>query len=558
MEYDYRPYQKRAVSSVLETFRNGAKSALVVWPTGCGKTVLVSGVIKKVVKNGGKVLFLAHRNRLVEQGEEKIGNSDGITYSTIQSISRDDTLYSYPKDAFNLIVVDETHHIPSSTYQKVTLYFNKARLFGVTATPIRGDGADVSEMFEKVADTYSLPDAIKDGYLCPIKVQTCPVEIDVSDVSLSAGDYAVSEIGQALLPYLTEVSSQIIKKAGKRKTVIFTPLVSTARGMCEIIRSLGGTADYVSGDRTDSGDVLEAYHNGEFQFLLNSMLLTEGYDEPEISCVVNLRLTKSEALMTQIIGRGTRLCPEKGKVDCLVLDFIWRDKAKRKRLSPAAAVMAGSKKTDEDFFGMNEALADSVFTEPTDVFEAVSFAEETAKQKREAALAKELRDAKAKERLAKKQAAELKRMSLHFKELGEVLKNTGTWQEVGKSVRICSTGRDVFVDVKDPVLVSMELSMFHCPAYFAEEPATENQIKALQKFRIPTDIVCSKMHASYLLDGLYSRQKAHLSSYGQIKTLLRYKVPHPEKISAAKAKAAMNALAKNGWRWSSEIANIVS
>ena len=208
-------------------------------------------------------------------------------------MSRDSRLEKYGPNYFNLIMIDESHHIPASSYQKVISFFKNAKILGVTATPKRGDHTDVEGLFETVTSEYTLGEAIKDGWLSPIKVQTCPLQIDVSQCEMQSGDYAVGDIDKALYPYLDKIADEIIEKAQDRKIIIFVPLVSTAKGVAEIFQSKGIDADYVAGERKDSEKVLEAYHNGEFNILVNSLLLTEGYDEPSISCVVNLRITKS-------------------------------------------------------------------------------------------------------------------------------------------------------------------------------------------------------------------------------------------------------------------------
>ena len=519
----------------------------------CGKTVMMSAIVDRIVKNGGKVLFLAHRNMLVEQGQSKVKNEDGVTYSTVQSMSRDDVLNSYDRDAFNLIVVDEVHHILSPTYQKIINYFGpRTRVLGVTATPVRGDGKDVGNYFSEVHETISLQDAIKEGYLSPLKVQTCPVSIDVSNVNLQGGDYSAGEVGEALKPYLAEVTRQIIEKAGNRKTIIFTPLVSTAQGMAEMFNSLGAKADYVAGDRKETPDILSDYHDGKFQFLVNSMLATEGYDEPGISCVVNLRLTKSEALMTQILGRGTRLCPEEGKKDCLILDFLWRDKEKRKRLSPVA-VLASQDKSEDDFMYEDTvaSLADAVYDVPVDLSDALEDGKAHAKAVREAALARALRDAKAKEALEKRQEEERAKAAVSFDEIADVLSGAGTYESVNGKLKVCKEARYTSVKVDDAVFKELGIDSFLTRSPY-HDPVSEGQVKMLQNLRVPLELVYDKNHASYILDELLSRQKAGLASYGQIKTLLRYKVENPAGLKAKDAKKGIDIIIKNKWKPSNE------
>ena len=571
MNYALRPYQDKAMREALQFFCNRHKSALVVLPTGCGKTSVMASIAEVVVKNGGKILFLAHRTSLVDQGAKAIERATGIkvgkdvkknhipeesiVVSTVQSMSKDDRLAKYGPKYFALIMIDESHHIPASSYQKIISYFARARVLGVTATPKRGDKTDVSDLFEGVSSEYTLYEAIKDGWLSPIKVQTCPVKIDVSSCEMQSGDYSVSDIGEALLPYLTKVAEEIKDKAGNRKTIVFVPLVSTAKGMVEIFRSIGVSADYVAGERKDSEQVLEDYHNGKFQVLVNSLLLTEGYDEPSISCVVNLRLTKSEALYTQIIGRGTRLAD--GKENLLVLDFLWKDKENRKHLNAKSVIAIGDASISDDELESVVKACESADNEPTDVFEGIERAKRDAKEMREAALAKALAEARAKEELEAKRAKQrddqLKALS-NLK--GEITQN-GRIVSIGKHLTIVYDEFDSMVLCTiqgDPAIEAMGIADYYPEGYSWEfAPPTEAQMDRIIKMGFPAAYVASKGHCSFIMNTIFDREKAGLCSYKQIKMLSRYHLGDLSNCSREKAKKAMDILSKNGWKPNAEL-----
>lgn len=573
MNFELRPYQDSAMRGALGAFHSGKKSSLVVLPTGCGKTKTMASIAEVVVKNGGKVLFLAHRTTLVDQGaraiEEatgiKVGSDKGkdtipeesIVVSTVQAMSRPNRLEKYGPNYFALIMIDESHHIPASSYQKVMSYFSRARVLGVTATPKRGDRTDVSDLFENVSSEYSLFQAIKDGWLSPIKTQTCPIRIDMSKCEIQSGDYAASDVGEALLPYLDKIADEIIEKAKDRKTIIFVPLVSTAKGMVEIFKSKGVDADYVAGERKDSERVLKDYHNGGFNILINSLLLTEGYDEPSISCVVNLRVTKSEALYTQIIGRGTRLSPETGKTDLLVLDFLWKDKENRKHLNAKSCIATGDSSISDEELEQVMRCCESEDVEPTDVFEGIEKAKRNAKEIREEALAKAIKEAnekaKLEEKRQKQREEQLKALSSAKKEMIE----NGVLEKVNDHLLILKDefGKPTMYEItKDQAITTMGLSEYYPMGYAWEfEPPTEQQMKSVQKLGFPANYIGSKGHCSFIMNALFEREKQGLCSYKQLKMLIRYHLGDLSKCTRQTARKGMDILNKNHWRPTPEL-----
>lgn len=237
-----RPYQEESKSAVLNEWNQGVLKTLLVLPTGCGKTIVFSKIIEDRVKNGDRVLVLAHRGELLEQAADKLDKATGlrcavekaentclgsfyrITVGSVQSLMREKRLNKFDKDYFNTIVIDEAHHCISDGYQRVLSYFDKAKVLGVTATPDRGDMKNLGSYFESLAYEYTLPKAIKEGYLSPIKALTIPLKLDLTGVSQQAGDFKASEIGTALDPYLEQIADEMLKYCKDRKTVVFLPL----------------------------------------------------------------------------------------------------------------------------------------------------------------------------------------------------------------------------------------------------------------------------------------------------------------------------------------------
>ena len=335
---ELRPYQKEAREAVFEQWET-VKRTLLVLPTGCGKTVVFAKVAEECVRKGQRVLILAHRGELLEQAADKIEKSTGlksavekaessclgswyrITVGSVQSLQREKRLSQFPRNYFGTIIIDEAHHCISDGYQKVLGHFPEARVLGVTATPDRGDMRNLGEYFESLAYEYTLPKAIREGYLSPIKALTLPVKLDLSGVGIQAGDFKSGELATALDPYLYQIAEEMAQYCMDRKTVVFLPLVKTSQKFRDILNEKGFHATEVNGNSGDRSEILKDFEEGNYNVLCNSMLLTEGWDCPSVDCVVVLRPTKVRSLYSQMVGRGTRLYP--GKEHLLLLDFLW-------------------------------------------------------------------------------------------------------------------------------------------------------------------------------------------------------------------------------------------
>ena len=235
---ELRPYQQEARAAVEQDWSDGFHKTLLVLPTGCGKTIVFCKIVEDMVRQGGRCLILAHRGELLEQAADKLLTATGlrcavekaeescldswyrVTVGSVQTLMREKRLQQFPTDFFNVIVVDEAHHVLADSYQRVLEHFPAAKVLGVTATPDRGDMRNLGQYFEHLAYEYSLPRAIKEGYLSPIKAVTIPLKLDLTGVGIQAGDFKNSDLDTALDPYLHQIAREMRTYCAQRKTCL--------------------------------------------------------------------------------------------------------------------------------------------------------------------------------------------------------------------------------------------------------------------------------------------------------------------------------------------------
>lgn len=405
---ELRPYQEEAKEAIFNQWSQGNKRTLLVLPTGCGKTIVFAKVTEECVRQGKRVLIMAHRGELLEQAADKIAKATGlgcavekaeesckdsffrIVVGSVQTLMRDKRLKSFDSDYFDTIIVDEAHHCLSDSYQRVLEHFDRAEVLGVTATPDRGDMRNLGSYFDTLAYEYTLPQAIKSGYLVPIKAMTLPLKLDLSRVSMQSGDFKASDVGTALDPYLYQIGEEMKKYCLNRKTVVFLPLIKTSQKFCEILNQLGFNAAEVNGNSSDRAEILSDFDKGKYNVICNSMLLTEGWDCPTVDCIIVLRPTKIRSLYSQMVGRGTRLSP--AKTDLLLLDFLWH--TERHELCHPASLIC---ENDEVAKRMTKNLENSAGC-PVDIEEAEEQAASDVVADREKALAEQLKQMRQRKR----------------------------------------------------------------------------------------------------------------------------------------------------------------
>lgn len=511
-----RPYQQEAREAVWDEWDMGRAKTLLVLPTGCGKTVVFAKITEDAVRRGGRVLILAHRGELLEQAADKLERTTGlkssvekadqtcigqwfrVTVGSVQTLMRQKRLDQFPSDYFSTIIIDEAHHAISDSYQVILRHFADANVLGVTATPDRGDQKNLGQVFDSLAYEYTLPQAIKEGYLVPIKALTLPISIDFRSVGTSAGDYKLGDIASALDPYLEQIAAEMEKHCKNRKTVVFLPLVATSQKFRDILNRHGFRAAEVNGNSQDREQILQDFAENKYNVLCNSMLLTEGWDCPDVDCVVVLRSTKVRALYCQMVGRGTRLAPNKDHL--LLLDFLWN--TEKHELCRPACLIAEDAAVAQKMTERMEQLPGM----PLDIEAEEQSASSEVQADRERALAEQL------DKLKKRQAK-----------------------------------------LVDPLQYAISIQAVdltgYVPAFgYEAQPPTETQKKALEKRGINPDGVECAGKAEKILNALTQRQLDGLATPKQIRCLERYGFQHVGSWKFESAKKLIDRIACNGWR----------
>ncbi len=356
-----RPYQVEAAQKTKDHLFAGINNQVVELPTGTGKTVLF-GLLPRLLKIGNRrMLVLVHREELAKQAVEKlrlwnptisIGTEMGSKYANdsqiivagVQTLGKEGSqrLADLDPEQFAIIVTDECHHAVAESYQRIFRHFQvRTRTdilnLGVTATTKRGDGKGLKGTYDVVSYSMSLLTAIRDGWLSDLRGKRIITGVDFDSIAIKNGDFDPTELVAKLN---TDVNNDLIVKhyqaeAGGRKFIAFCQDVAHSQALAESFRKKGLAVEAVWGADPDRSAKLERHRNNETIGLINAELLTEGYDDWQIRCVIIDKVTLSEAKYRQMVGRGTRI--EEGinnrvealkegyplkKPDCLILDVV--------------------------------------------------------------------------------------------------------------------------------------------------------------------------------------------------------------------------------------------
>lgn len=355
-----RPYQEEALRISKEKWERGVTRQLLALPTGTGKTHVFASLPKHHRING-RMLVLTHLKELNKQAAKKIQQLnpglrvgvemgmhtsspwDKVVVTSVPSISR--RLSNFRRQDFDVIVCDEAHHSTAKSYRSIFEHFglfsptNKRLLLGVTATPFRTDGEALQNIYRELIYRMTLLQAMQRGWitdLIPLHVTT---STSLDSVHSRCGDFVEGELAKAIdSPVRNALVARYWKDLGEnRRTIVFTVDINHAKHMAQMFQSCGVEADWVSGRDSDlrREQIIRDHKAGRLKVLCNCAVVSEGYDDPGVECIVMARPTLSRLLFVQVIGRGLRLqegidnlvaAREQGvpirKSNCLVIDVV--------------------------------------------------------------------------------------------------------------------------------------------------------------------------------------------------------------------------------------------
>ena len=346
-----RPRQKLFVERSLAAL-GIHQNTLGVAPTASGKSVMLSAVAGSILKDPqAKACVLAHRDELTDQNRSKFSRvnpsiatsvfdasekswSGQAIFAMAPTLCRHSNLAQMP--VLDLLVIDEAHHAVADSYRRIidrAVQTNPSvKIFGVTATPNRGDKQGLREVFTNVSDQIRIGELIAAGHL--VQPRTFVIDVGVQaklgNVRKTASDFDMAQVDAIMnkSPVTDAVIANWKAKASERQTVVFCSSVDHARNVCDAFNAAGVTSALVHGEMSDHERkaTLTAYDRGDIQVITNVSVLTEGWDHPPTSCVVLLRPSSYKSTMIQMVGRGLRTVnpedyPGVVKTDCVILDF---------------------------------------------------------------------------------------------------------------------------------------------------------------------------------------------------------------------------------------------
>ena len=334
-----REYQTQLESSIKQGYSKGSKRALMVSPTGSGKTFTFTYMVKKAYERGKKIVAITHKESILNQicetfeiagiphGIIKAARQQDLSKSvqvcSIQTLARRIASDKIQLDA-DLVIMDEAHHAAAGQWSFMFDYFKDAYFLGATATPCRLDGKGLGDLFEFMVLGPTVLQLIKLGNLVMPKVFRPDQPIDLSQVSTSMGDFNKREL--AIAVNKAKITGDVIAnwkdKAEGLPTVAFCTSIDHCEQVAHEFNAAGYNASWVDGRMTSEliAKRLKMLSSGELTVLCSCDLISEGTDIPAIGCAILLRPTHSLSLYLQQVGRALRPC--EGKDHCIILDHV--------------------------------------------------------------------------------------------------------------------------------------------------------------------------------------------------------------------------------------------
>ena len=335
-----RTYQEKAIEKVTNSLNKNIKNQLLVMATGTGKTFTAANIIK-----GNKTLWITHTEELINQSAEVMreeGFSTGIikqdkmeldnevVVASIQTLWR--RLDKIDEKEFDMLIIDEAHMAMARTWKKAFNHFSTSLKLGLTATPWRADGMPLGDLFDEIVYQYNIQDGIKDRYLSELDAYRIRTQLSIDSVKTTAGELNIKDLRIIDCEERNNlIVDRYLEYAEHRPTLVFCVDVEHAINLSRVFEENGISSSFVVGDKQlcpDRADRIKRFKDGEIKVMCNVMVLTHGFDYPEISCIVMACPTKSLTKYFQCIGRGTRL--KRNYKECIILDVV--DVSKRHKL----------------------------------------------------------------------------------------------------------------------------------------------------------------------------------------------------------------------------------
>jgi DNA repair protein RadD len=333
-----RPYQGATLAKLEAALVGGSRRILVTLPTGSGKTVIAAAILEREVDKHRRALFLCHRRELITQASRKLhdlGVDHGIilpgfptrlgervqvaSIATLHARAMRSRAMELPPA--DLVIVDECHHARARSWRRLIEAYPDEIIIGLTATPCRGDGRGLGAIFEVLIETATVGDLIAAGYLVATRVYA-PARPDLTGIRVERGDYAERQLAERVNTgqLVGDIVEHWHRLAERRPTVVFAVDRAHSVHLRDEFRRSGVLAEHVDGSipLEERDAILAKLASGVVEVVCNCAVLTEGWDCPEVSCIVLARPTKSLGLYRQMTGRSLR--PSAGKSDALVLD----------------------------------------------------------------------------------------------------------------------------------------------------------------------------------------------------------------------------------------------
>jgi DNA repair protein RadD len=341
MTIELRSYQQDVVDEYERAIAAGTRRIIIVAPTGSGKTIIASEIIKRSVAAYKKILFIAHRNELLTQARDKLKtfaidpgiikagrHKDarplaGVQIAGIQTLhARAVRAKTMELPEADIVFVDETHHIRARTYQAIVDAYPNAIIIGLTATPCRGDGRGLGNVFEAMIVCPQISELTELGYLVKLRIFAPPAP-NLRGVGVAkTGDYVISQLSDRMDTdqLVGDIVEHWLRHSQRRRTVCFAVDIAHSIHIVNELLKSEVRAEHIDGT-TPQGErdaIIARLTSGETEAVSNCGIFTEGFDLPDIGCIVLARPTRSLGLYRQMVGRGLRSAP--GKDDVIILD----------------------------------------------------------------------------------------------------------------------------------------------------------------------------------------------------------------------------------------------